>query len=376
MTINIRYWEAVFALTLMMACGTSNNDDAARNSTPIDRVQVPQNDFIPVELERIIDNLVTETNKTSVQPLRMAVLMKSLESSFAPIATGANRAMNELGAAGRIRGDVLGPLEGSTDHFTSMDLQNQQIAATVADGAKGIAITPVGENNVATIDQAVAKGIPVVTLETDVVTSKRQIYVGILNEPAGAAAGHSLLVLLPPGPGMVLIHGWVEPSWVDGVARTQGAMDVLRAAGYDVLVHAVNDDEAEDVAMMKSVIETADPPVVGLIGMFSDSYRCAMAADAAGAPDLPIVAFDFAPQTVDYMRQGRIKATLVKRQYYEGYLGPYIVYGIKSIGLDATREILAPRMADGGRFDIGIDVVPADKVDVYKHFLDVIGASQ
>ncbi|KYF88244.1 hypothetical protein BE20_02735 [Sorangium cellulosum] len=48
---------------------------------------------------------------------------------------------------------------------------------------------------------------------------------------------------------------------------------------------------------------------MGQIGVFSVSYRCAMAADAAELPDLPIVAFDFDPQTVDYMRQGRIKAT-------------------------------------------------------------------
>ncbi|AGP34789.1 hypothetical protein [Sorangium cellulosum] len=53
---------------------------------------------------------------------------------------------------------------------------------------------------------------------------------------------------------------------------------------------------------------------MGLIGVFSVSYRCAMAADAAELPGLPIVAFDFDPQTVDYMRQGRIKATHVQRQ--------------------------------------------------------------
>ncbi|XXX81412.1 hypothetical protein WMF30_21885 [Sorangium sp. So ce134] len=101
-----------------------------------------------------------------------------------------------------------------------------------------------------------------------------------------------------------------------------------------------------------------------------------MAADAAGLPpDLPIVAFDFEPQTVDYMRQGRIKATHVQRQYYTGYLGPYIVYGIKTIGLDATKQILASRFEDG-RFDLGADVVLAEKVDDFYDFLDLIGADQ
>ncbi|WP_437336903.1 hypothetical protein [Sorangium sp. So ce394] len=101
------------------------------------------------------------------------------------------------------------------------------------------------------------------------------------------------------------------------------------------------------------------------------------AADAAGLPpDLPIVAFDFEPQTVDYMRQGRIKATHVQRQYYTGYLGPYIVYGIKALGLAATRQMLAPQLVDGTRFDLGVDVVPAEKVDAFYGFLDSIGAEQ
>ncbi|XYH93584.1 hypothetical protein ACMHYB_37820 [Sorangium sp. So ce1128] len=57
-------------------------------------------------------------------------------------------------------------------------------------------------------------------------------------------------------------------------------------------------------------------------------------------------------------RQGRIKATHVQRQYYEGYLVPYILYGIKSIGLEATKAILAPQMIGDDRVNLGLDVVP------------------
>lgn len=123
-------------------------------------------------------------------------------------------------------------------------------------------------------------------------------------------------------------------------------------------------------------MEAANPPVVGMLALFNLSYRCAMAAEAAGMQELPVVAFDFDAKTVDYMRQGRIKATHIQRQYYEGYLVPYILYGINSIGLDATKEILAPQMDDEARFNIGVDVVLAAKVDAYNDFLDTIGATQ
>ncbi|AUX45433.1 sugar ABC transporter [Sorangium cellulosum] len=378
MTKTGRCWTAAFGLTLMTAaCGTSDATDTGREVTPIERTPVSQNEFTAVEIEATIDELVTEINKSSIEPMQMAVLLKSLNSFFAPIATGASRAVGELGAAGRVTGNVLGPTDASAGHEEAMGLQTQQIKQMVADGAEGIVITPFGEGNVDVIKEAVADGIPVVTLDTDLTTSNRQIYVGTISDTAGRAAGETLLGMLPEGPGTVLIHGWVDETWVDGVERTKGARKVFEAAGYDVLVHPViYDDEEKDVDVMKKEIEAADPPVVGLIGLFNDSYRCVMGADAAGAPDLPIVTFDFDPKTADYMRQGRIKATHVQRQYYAGYLGPYIAYGIKSLDLDATRKILARQMIDDSRFDLGVYVVPAGKVNEFNDFLDEIGATQ
>ncbi|KYF47532.1 sugar ABC transporter [Sorangium cellulosum] len=370
-------WAAATGLALMMAACGASDADAGRTATPIKRAPLPQNEFIPVKIEATIDALVAEINKSSIEPTQIAVLLKSLTGFFAPIATGANRAMGELGVSGRATGNVLGSADASADQGQSTELQSRQIAQMVAEGAEGIAITPFGEGNAAALDEAASKGIPVVTLDTDLVDSSRAIYVGILSTSAGATAAKTLVKLLPEGPGTVLIHGWADPVWLDGVKRTQGAREVFEKAGYDVVVHqSIYDDEARDVEVMRGEIADADPPVVGLIGMFSDSYRCVLAADAAGAPELPVVTFDFAPQTAGYMRQGRIKATHVQRQYYEGYLGPYIVYGIKSIGLDATRKILAPQLVGGSQFDLGVDVVPWDKVDAYNDFLDEIGAEQ
>ncbi|WP_437838293.1 sugar ABC transporter substrate-binding protein [Sorangium sp. So ce1153] len=376
MTMIGRSWAAAIGLMLMTAACGASDTEPARTATPIKRTPLAQNEFIPVEIEATIDKLVAEINKSPIQTMQMAVLLKSLNDFFAPVATGANRAMGELGVSGRVTGNVLGSTNTSGDQEQLMELQTEQIEETVAEGAEGIAVTPFGEGNAAALDKAIAKGIPVVTLDTDLAKSKRSIYVGILSTSAGATAGDTLLAKLPGGPGTVLIHGWADPSWMDGVNRTQGAAGVFKKAGYDVIVHqSIYDDEARDVETMKGEIEAADPPVVGLIGMFSDSYRCVLAADAAGAPNLPIVTFDFAPQTADYMRQKRIIATHVQRQYYEGYLGPYIVYGIKSVGLDATKKILAPQLEDN-QFDLGVDVVPGDKVDAYIDFLDDIGAEQ
>ncbi|MGK3998816.1 substrate-binding domain-containing protein [Sorangium sp. So ce1024] len=366
------------ALGLMLAataCGSSGTAGPGEKPEPIKRPPAVENEFTPVELEATIDALVAKINESSLEPMQMAVLVKSIDGFFAPVATGAGRAMGELGATGNVVAGLgrMGELQERVDH------QNEQIRQVVAGGAEGIGIAPFGEGNAAVIDEAVDKGVDVVTLDTDLKDSKRSIYVGTINQSAGARGGRTLLEMLPEGPGTVIIHGSTDETWRDGMDRTQGAREVLEDAGYTVVVSSViwsNEKELDDVAAMQAAIEAADPPVVGMLGLFSVSYRCAMAAEAAGETEIPIVAFDFDPKTVDYMRQGRIKATHVQRQYYTGYIVPYILYGMKNIGLQATKDILGLHMVDESRFDLGIDVVPGDKVDDYNAFLDSIGANQ
>ncbi|WP_437636371.1 substrate-binding domain-containing protein [Sorangium sp. So ce854] len=367
---------AAFGLAVMTAaCGASESQQAGEHVTPIKRAELPPNEFTPVELEATVDALVAEMNANPIQPMQMVVVLKQLSGFFAPIATGANRAMGELG----VTGNVLGPNNETQSGPTSQELQNQQIEQAVADGAEGIGVSPFDTSNAAAIDKAVANGAHVVTLDTDASASQRSLYVGSLNAAAGATAATTLLSMLPPPPGTVLIHGTTVADWAEGYDRTVGAQGVLAAADYTPLVSQAvfGGDDTFDVEWMRSQMVAADPPIVGMLGLFNISYRCVMAADAAGTPDVPIVAFDFDPRTVDFMRQGRIKATHTQRQYYEGYLVPYILYGIKSIGLDATRTILRPLMKESdSAINIGIDVVPSDKIDAYNDFLTSIGSIQ
>jgi ribose transport system substrate-binding protein len=131
----------------------------------------------------------------------------------------------------------------------------------------------------------------------------------------------------------------------------------------------------DDATAMANIIATADPPVVGMIGVFSDAYACAMAAQMAGktGTDIAIVAFDFDPMTLSYMQNGYIRATHAQRQYYMGYLVPYMLYGIKALGMDKTKQLLAPIMVDDARVNTGLDVVGASQVNDYNNYLDSLG---
>ncbi|AUX45459.1 sugar ABC transporter [Sorangium cellulosum] len=378
MTTIGRCWMMAFGLTLMTAaCGSSDAPDipVGENPTFIKRRPTPVTEFTPVKLEATVDDLIAELNEHTNKPMHAEIVLKVVTGFFAPVATAANRAMGELG----MTGNVVGSLEEPGDQQEAVDLQNKQIEQTVAGGAEAIGLAPFGDGNGPAIDAAVAKGIHVVTLDADVEASKRSMYVGTLSGAAGKTAGETLLPILRPPPGTVIIHGNVNPVWATGLERTQGAQDVFEKAGYKTVVSQITlteEGDGDDATSMKTLIETEDPPVVGMIGMFNESYRCAMAVEDAGRTDIPIVAFDFDPKTVNYMRKGLINATHTQRQYYEGYLVPYILYGIENIGLDETKKILAPLMADELRVDTGIDVVTVDKLDAYNDFLYALGVSQ
>ena len=94
---------------------------------------------------------------------------------------------------------------------------------------------------------------------------------------------------------------------------------------------------------MTDALKTLDPPVVGMLGMFSPTYRCARAAEAAArltGDDVTIVGFDFEPETLSYMQSGMIKATHAQRQYYMGYIVPYVLYSMKVLGASRDLDIL------------------------------------
>jgi ribose transport system substrate-binding protein len=375
-----RCWVAALGLALTTAACAEEQlpleNEPTSEIASIKRTRTPNTKFTPVELEQTVDSLVARINQSGLKPIQMVVLLKHISTFFEPIATGASRAMGELEAVG----NVLGPSAqmAVVNGAESQALQNQQIANAIEDGAQGIAVSPYDTLNEPSINDAAGKGLHVVTFDTDLKDSKRTLYVGAIPYDAGVRAAETLVKMMPKPPGTVIIHGETGTQWFDGVQRTYGVMDVLGAAGYTVdraQAVFINDQEGADVETMRGKIENADPPAVGMIGVFNISYRCAMAAELANK-DIPIVAFDFDQKTVDYLKTGRIKATVVQRQYYEGYLVPYILYGIQHLGLEATKEILDPLMVDGNLVDIGLDVVEWDHFTEYNDFLDKIGSIQ
>jgi ribose transport system substrate-binding protein len=252
------------------------------------------------------------------------------------------------------------------------------ISDETSSGCDGFGIAPVKDIVVEEVDKVVAAGIPVVTIDSDLASSKRDLYLGTMNAEAGKTAGRSLKDLLPGAPGTVVILGYDNPDWPDGYDRTMATKAVLEEAGYATVIRkTVWANEAEDVAAMVDAVNTAQPKVVGMIGMFENAYRCGMAVEAVGktGQDIAVAAFDFNSKTVAYMQSGLIRVTHAQRQYYMGYLAPYVLYGMNVLGKSKTKELLGSPLVDDERFNAGLDVVNADELDQYYAFLEKLGIS-
>lgn len=354
----------------LSACGSENEAPSTKTVT---RVEIPESEFKPVELEDTVNTLVSEIQKTSPKALQLAVVMKDTTNYWESVKIGANRAFGELGVSGVVLAPTVSTEEEAREEQVSM-LQEREGA-----GYDGLGLAPLADVLTPEINNFEDESVPVVTIDSDLPDSERQLYIGTINYEAGHTAAENLTSMLSATTGTVIVLGHAdEPTWPDGYNRTQGATDVLQAAGYNVIVRQTSwttDGENEDVDFMTDALMTADPPAVAMLSMFSPTYRCARSATAAGltGDDITIVGFDFEPETITDMQSGMIKATHAQRQYYFGYMLPYVLYSMKVLGMQKTLDILAPEMVDETSFNAGIDFVRNDQVDEYNAYLDSLG---
>jgi ribose transport system substrate-binding protein len=373
--LNKRFGRLIYGLGVALAASWWGCGGGAPETKVVTRVPIPDNMFKPTDLEMTIGNLITAIGQTEPKTLQLSVVLKALTSYWLPVRTGATRAFGELG----VSGIVVAPAQGTVDE--TIAAQNQMLDDERQEGYQGLGVAPIGGTASVPIDADVTAGIPVITLDSDLATSTRELYVGTINSEAGKTAAGTLMPMLPPSPGTVLLLGQdTEADWPDGFQRTMSAEVALEAQGYTVVIQRSHWDDVGgpmDTVTMTSSLMTSDPPVVGMIGLFSNAFRCGDAAVAASktSSDIKIVAFDFDPQTVAYMQSGLIEATHIQRQYYMGYLVPYLLYAFNVLGLDKTKAIIAPQMVDDSRFNTGFDVVLGSQLDQYNAFLDSLGIS-
>jgi len=232
--------------------------------------------------------------------------------------------------------------------------QVSTIENLIVQGVDGISISPVDANAIKpVIKQAMDKGIKVITFDADAPGSGRTAYIGTGNKAAGKKAGEAMAKKLKGKGKVAIMTGQLGAENLN--QRIAGFKEAFKGTDIEVVkVEANNDDMSLALSQAEALLQAYD-----LDGIFASSASGAPAAaqalkskDLVG--DVVIIGFDDMPQTLNYIREDIVYATIAQRPDLMGY---------KSV------ELLL-KLTEGGEIDefidTGVAVVTKENIDTYK----------
>jgi ribose transport system substrate-binding protein len=171
------------------------------------------------------------------------------------------------------------------------------------------------------IDKAVAQGIPVICVDSDVPDSKRVMYIGTDNFKAGRESVKRFATLVSHQGNFAVV---TIPGQRNMDDRLAGVADALKNFPALKLTKILDDKgDARSAFDQVSALLQQKEKVAGII--------CLEATGGSGAAEamhrlnlegkLPIVAFDNDPETLDWIDRGVISATITQKPYVMSYYG-------------------------------------------------------
>ncbi|MGH9607486.1 MAG: substrate-binding domain-containing protein [Terracidiphilus sp.] len=275
------------------------------------------------------------------------------------MAAGFNRAAAEYQVTARVRGPENYDPQGEL----------AELKSAVAAKPAGILIS-VSDASVlsAAITSAVNAGIPVITVDSDAVGSRRLYFIGTNNLEAGRMGGRRVAEKLS-GKGNVVIFTFAgQPNLEE---RLKGFKDVF--ADYpgikivDVVDIKNNPLSAFDKTQQFMVL-TGDKKINAFVCLDSASGK--VVADSikrTGATDRELVAWDVNPDTLDAIKAGAIDATVAQKPFTMGYVGLRQLVQVfhnppKQLNQDWSTDSFAPFPVF---VDTGTSLVDKSNVDAY-----------
>jgi ribose transport system substrate-binding protein len=190
------------------------------------------------------------------------------------------------------------------------------------------------------VGDALGKGIPVLTFDSDAPASGRLIYIGPDNALSGGLLGARMSELLPDGGQVAIQVGSLTA--LNAKDRLQGFQDNL-AANVEIVAEDVDGEDAQVANAHSEALLSAHPDLAGMYGVYVyNSPAQARAVQAAGkAPgEVKIVGFDASEEAIQFMEEGYIDSVVDHRQYNFGYYGTMILYAMTVFGVDNTLTLL------------------------------------
>jgi len=171
------------------------------------------------------------------------------------------------------------------------------------------------------IDKAVAAGIPVITIDSDAPASKRLFFIGTNNYQAGLMGGERLAKELNGKGNVVVLTMPDQPNLQERLTGYKAAL----ARTPDIKITRVVDIQCDPRIEFKTATE-----IVGKERDKVDAFVCLEAQsgkEVAGVLDSyhvtgkVVMAMDTDQETLDWIRKGRIAATIAQKPYTMAFVG-------------------------------------------------------
>jgi len=275
------------------------------------------------------EGTVKPVDQKPAKPMKIAVLGLENNPFWIPVKDGAMKAAEELKPYG-VTVDWIVP----GDQHTA-EVFGAAIEAAIAQEYDAIA-TIAGDSGVAPfIDKAVDKGIPVATFNSETATpNKRLFFVGADLYKQGEAAGEAMAKAIGGKGKVAIITGFFAVEAHE--LRRKGFEDTMKNKYPGVtIVGAVENNDKGDVAYTQAQdFMNANPDLAGIYVTAGGPFGAAAAVkDASKAGKVWVVSFDFVDETMQYVQEGVIYATIGQDPFAQGHdpairLYNYLVGGV------------------------------------------------
>lgn len=337
------------AILLVMAVGCTSASVGDMDETAPSEAASSESESASAETSQSVQ----ASDESAEGMLEIALIVKATDSTFWQKVISGGEAFSADNA--NVNVTTYGPASES-----NIDESITIFEDVITSGPDAIVIASnAGEGAVAAVDEAVQKGIVVVTVDTEIPSDKISCHLATDNVRGGELAAEEMVAQLTAA-GKELEGTVALVSAVAGVQtvldRDGGFMDKLAelAPNVTILDPVYCDNEIATALTETEQIITREGD--NLIGIYADNNHMGDGVGAAikqaGLQDsVFVVAFDDDEDEIEFLRDGVIKALIIQDSYNMGYAG--CEYAVKVLDGEEVEAFI----------DTGVQVTTAEDLD-------------
>lgn len=272
-------------------------------------------------------------------------------------------AFRQFGADRHVTTTILGPEE------YDIPGQIQAMEEAISRNPAGIVVLGMEQSLAPVIDKAIRQGIPVVTVDSDVSTSKRIAFAGSDWYEIGVTQAEAMVRLIG-GKGKVAVMG------IGGADTTEAAFEGYHSVidNYpDITVIGEYDDMAnydESERITKLIVET-HPDVAGISGFNSNSaigITNGLRSSSADH-DIKVTAMDIEPDNLELVESGDVDVIIGQKRAVFTYYAASMLYDINHSSI--TVNNLAKGAASVIPDTVYTGLITVNRENLYTYFPDM-----